>query len=183
MPIYVQKSTYSILSEKGLPVFSRHLGQIGAVRDLIALLNWPYQMVVSQGISELERFWARTEVSPISVPQADELYLSLLEVLQQWYVFRGERTEILRFLERYPFLVLLLVEAYYYIEKFFPQSLVFLTVVTDPEEFGADQLVAFISTDLDPDEAVNALSAFDKKWWLNSLKQAQGKLCITLEFR
>ncbi len=183
MPTYVQKSTYSILSEKGLPLFSRHLAQIGTVRDLIALLNWPYQMVVSQGISEVERFWTRTEASPISVPQADELYLSLLEVLQQWYVFRGERTEILQFLERYPFLVPLLVEAYYCIEKFFPQSLVFLTVVTDPEEFGADQLVAFISTDLDPDEAVNALSAFDKKWWLNSLKQAQGKLCITLEFR
>ena len=101
----------------------------------------------------------------------------------EWYVFRGERTGILRFLEKYPFLVSLLVEVYPHIKEFFPHSLVYLTVATDPEEFGTDRLIAFIATDLEPDDALDALSAFDKKWWLNSLKRTQGKLCITLEFR
>ena len=74
------------------------------------------------------------------------------------------------------------MEVYLHIEEFFPHSLVYLTVSTDLEEFGTDRLIAFISTNLDPDNALDALSAFDKKWWLNSLKRAQGKLCITLEF-
>jgi len=75
------------------------------------------------------------------------------------------------------------VETYYNIVEYIPHSLVFLAVVTDPEEFGTDQLIASIATDLGPEEAADALSHFDKKWWLNSLKRAQGKLCITLEFQ
>ena len=90
---------------------------------------------------------------------------------------------MLRFVEKYPFLVSLLLEVYSHIEEFFPRSLVYLTVSTDLEEFSTDRLTVFISTDLDPDSALDALSDFDKKWWLNSLKRAQGKLCITLEFR
>lgn len=124
-----------------------------------------------------------TGASALSVPQVDARYLRQLSLLQQWYVFRDERTRILRFLERYPFLVPSLVEVYPHIEEFFPHSLVYLTIATDQEEWGIDRLVAFIATDLDPDEALDALSTFDKKWWLNSLKRAQGKLCITLEFR
>ncbi len=104
------------------------------------------------------------------------------EMFQQWYVFRGGRTEMLRFLEKYPYLVSLLLEAYLHIEEFFPHSLVYLAVSTDLEEFSTDRLIAFISTDFDPDNALDALSAFDKKWWLSSLKRAHGKLCITLEF-
>ncbi len=116
-------------------------------------------------------------------PEENAEYLNQLHVLQQWYVFRSERTEILRFLERNPFLVSLLIEAYYNIVKYISHSLVSLEVVHDPEEFGTSQLIAFIATDLGPDEATDALSHFDKKWWLNSLERAQGKLCITLEFQ
>jgi len=105
-----------------------------------------------------------------------------LDLLQQWYVFRGERTEILHFLEMNPFLTPLLVETYTNIRQFFPYSLVYLIITTDSEEFGSDRLNVFIATDLDPDEALDALSAFDEKWWLSSLERTQGKLCITLEF-
>lgn len=113
----------------------------------------------------------------------DAKYLTELALLQQWYVLRGERTGILRILERHPFLVSLLVEVYSAIEEYFPRSSVYLTVATDPEEWDTDRLVAFIATGLDPDSALDTLSTFDKEWWLNSLKRAQGKLCITLEFR
>lgn len=112
----------------------------------------------------------------------DAHYVNPLRALEERYIFRGDRSEIVRFLERYPFLISLLTEAYSNIMKYFPNPSVFLTVSTDPEEFGADQLVAFIATNMGPDEASDALSSFDKKWWLNALRWAQGKLCITVEF-
>ena len=112
----------------------------------------------------------------------DAQYVDPLQVIEQEYVFKSDRSEIVRFLEKSPFLTSLLMEAHRNIMKFFPHPLVSLTVATDPEEFGADQLIASIATGLGPDEATEALRLFDKKWWLNSLRQAQGKLCITLEF-
>jgi hypothetical protein len=177
------QSTQTILSNKERPIFTRFVKGLEGVKELIALLRLPYQTIISQEISEIERPLFGTGASALSVPQVDAKYLRQLGLLQQWYVFRGERTVMLRFLEKYPFLVSLLLEVYPHIEEFFPHSLVYLTVSTDLEEFGTDRLVAFISTDLDPDNALDALSAFDKNWWLNSLKLAQGKLCITLEFR
>jgi hypothetical protein len=89
----------------------------------------------------------------------------------------------MRFLERYPFLVPLLIEAYRNIQRCFPLSLVYLTVISDPEEFGTDQLTAFIATNLEPERAIDALNNFDKTWWLKAVKRTQGKFCVTLEFQ
>jgi len=177
------QSTQTILSNKGQPGRVHFVEKFENVKELIVQSGLSYQMIVSQEISEIERPLFGTGASALSVPQVDAKYLRQLGLLQQWYVFRGERTGILRFLEQYPFLVSLLVEVYPHIKEFFPHSLVYLTVATDPEEFGTDRLITFIATDLEPDDALDALSAFDKKWWLNLLKRTQGKLCITLEFR
>lgn len=125
---------------------------------------------------ELEWIWTARGSSLTKISQKD------IQHLEQLYVFR-RRLDTLGFLEKYPFLVPLLIEAHYYIELFFPYSQIFLATVTDPEEFGSDQLVASIATNLDPEKATDALSIFDKTWWLKALKQAQGKLCITLEFQ
>jgi hypothetical protein len=103
--------------------------------------------------------------------------------LKHVYIFRENRLKSIKFLEKYPFLATILVEAYSHIREFFPLSLVYLTVDTDPENFGSEQLVILISTALDPEQAANTLTAFDKSWWLRSLKRAKGKLCITLEFK
>jgi len=178
-----QHSTRSNLLRDRLPAFTQLLWLLKTESTLKGLLNWSSQTISFQGVSELERIWMVTGVSTVSVPQTDVLYLNQLHLLQRWYIFRGQRIEIVRFLERYPFLVSLLIEAYYYIVEFFPHSPVYLAITADPEEFGRDQLTVFIATDLGPDEAVEVLSRFDKKWWLNSLKRAQGKLCITLEFQ
>ena len=175
----MQESTHSIFSEKKIPIFTQRSWLLEAVREIKALPNWLGQTMVSQGISEIERIWMVTSASTVSVPQTDTQYLEQLHALQQWYIFRDDRIKILHFLEIYPFLVPLLIEAYYKIEKYFPYSLVFLAITTDPEEFGINQLVAFIATDLGPDQASDALSNFDKKWWLSALKRAKGKLCIT----
>jgi|SRR5579883_874941 hypothetical protein len=105
----------------------------------------------------------------------------LYELIRQKYCIRGE-TEVFHFLETHPFLARLLIEAYSYIREYFSPSSVFLEVVADPEEYGREQLVAFIKTDMEPEEAVEALSTLDKVWWLDALKQAQGNLCITVEY-
>lgn len=167
------EETQTILSNKGLPVFID-------LRELISHVSLP---IISKKIIEVEVPWIGTGASALSVPQVDTKSRRQLGLLQQWYVFRGERTGILRFLEKNPFLTPLLIEAYAHIREFFPYSLVYLSIDMDSEEFGADQLDVFISTSLEPDNALDALNAFDKKWWLSSLKRTQGKLCITLEFQ
>lgn len=108
--------------------------------------------------------------------------LSYTEVLRD-YNIREKRAEILSFLETHPFLNSLLLEAYINIQKVFPYSHILLRVDTEPEELQGKQLVASIITDIGPDAAVDALTQLDKSWWLQAMKQAQGKLCITLEFQ
>ncbi len=104
------------------------------------------------------------------------------EVLREFNV-REKKTEILKFLEMYSFLIPLLLDTYSNIQKNFPSSHVLLRVDTEPEELEVKQLVASILTDMDPDVAVDALTHFDKSWWLQAMRQSQGKLCVTLEFQ
>lgn len=139
-------------------------------------------MIVSKDIRDMERHWMKQTSSTVSVPLADIQYRLQLQTLERWFIFRGERAETLYFLEMYPFLVPLLFEAYDEIGEHFSHPLIYLSVAGDPEEFTTDQLVVSIATTLNPEDAVHALGEFDKAWWLNSLKRAQGKLCITLEF-
>lgn len=153
------------------------------LRERGLLANFLSQIIVTQGDIEKKLFWTGTSASSISVPQADKQYLDLLEILQCIYLFRGERAYILHFLEKNPFLVPLLVEAYFNILEFFPHSLVYLMITTNVEDPEPDRLVVSIATSLEPGKAIDALNAFDKKWWLKSLKRAQGKLCILLEFQ
>ncbi|MDI6792306.1 MAG: hypothetical protein QME81_05485 [bacterium] len=102
--------------------------------------------------------------------------------LEQLYAFR-ERGEVLWFLERYPFLGSLLLEASGKIGSYFPDSQLFLEVFTDPETINNYQLVISIATNLAPNEAVERLEWFDEDWWLDALDRAQEKLCINVEFR
>ena len=122
------------------------------------------------------RIWQEIDSSTVRVSQPD------VEFLERLYTFR-ERGEVLGFLEKYPFLVSLLLEAYNEIGNYFPYSQVFLEVVTDPEVTDDSQLVIFIATDLDPFETDARLERFDEAWWLDALDQAQGKLYINVEFR
>jgi hypothetical protein len=102
--------------------------------------------------------------------------------LEQLYTFRG-RLEVQRFLEEYPVLAPLLLEAYGKIGSYFgPYPEVALEVVTDPEAADDRQLFAFIGTCLSPDEALDRLEQFDKSWWLSALDRAEGNLCIHVEF-
>lgn len=102
-------------------------------------------------------------------------------VLEQWYTFRN-RDEVSRFIEEHPFLVSLLSEAHNKITTHFPHSRVFAEVMSEPDETDGSELVVSVATNLAPAEALDRLGQFDKDWWLDALEQAQGKLCINMEF-
>ena len=125
---------------------------------------------------EAIRTWQQVGASTVRVPQA------VIQWLERLYTFR-KREEVLWFLESYPFLVSLLLEAYDNIGSYFPYTQIFLEVVTDPEASDDYQLVIFIATNFAPDEALGRLERLDEDWWLDALDQAQGKLCINVEFR
>jgi hypothetical protein len=126
-------------------------------------------------LSQARQMWICKEISTIYSFEAH------LQLLKLFYSFR-KPWEVQRFLENNKFLILILLEAYFEIRKYFANTQVFLEVDTDPEVKNDQQLVAFIATDYSPDEALRALKQFDEDWWLDTLDRAQRKLCISVEF-
>ena len=156
------------------PLFTQAQWLLESKRVPAGEANWSSLTVALREPSEAVQIWQEMGTSTVRVSQTE------IGLLERLYTFR-EREEVLWFLERYPFLVPLLLEAYYEIEKYFPHSQVFLEVVTDPEAIDDYQLIAFIATNFGPDEAVDRLEQFDEDWWLDALNRAQGKLCIDVE--
>lgn len=111
----------------------------------------------------------------VSIPEAE------IEALEQLYTFRG-RTEVLQFLEQYPFLVPVLLEAPEKIRHYFPDSQLFLEVSIDPEIIDYVQLVLSILMKLDPDEAVDRLHQLDKDWSWGLSHQVHQQFFTTLEY-
>lgn len=111
----------------------------------------------------------------ISIPQAD------IELLEQLYTFRG-RTEVLQFLDQYPFLVRVLLEAPEKIRQYFPDSRLFLEVEQDPEAIDWIMLVLSILMNLDPNDAVDRLNQLDWNWGLHNSYEVRSKFFTTLEY-
>jgi len=85
-----------------------------------------------------------------------------IQSLWQLYTFRRPE-EVSQFIEVYPFLVPLLVEAHSRIRDYFgarPQ--VILEVVTDPEVQGLVEMFGYVVTSLAPEEAGKRLQQFDR---------------------
>ncbi len=142
----------------------------------VDVTRWPSFTVALQEPPDVIQTWQEVGASTVRVHRA------ALQLLERLYSFR-RRAEVLGFLEKYPFLAPLLLEAYDRIRTYFPDSLIFLEVVADPEANGDYQLVASVAVDLDPDEALENLEQFDEDWWLDALDRAQGMLCIDVEFQ
>lgn len=107
--------------------------------------------------------------------------MTTTQPLERMYLFR-EPAKVTEFLESYPFLISLLLEAYDTIRNYFPDAQVFLEVIADQEAVNYKELVIFIATDLKPDEALDRLDQFDENWWLDASDRARGKLSIHVEF-
>jgi hypothetical protein len=89
---------------------------------------------------------------------------------------------ICSFLERNGFLIPLLIEANIEIKKHFPDSRLYLDLISDPE-VDERQLFLYICTNLTPREARPNLNRLDNDWWLAALDRARGKLCVSLEYQ
>lgn len=139
------------------------------------VLNVPGSAALSEPL-EKDLIWRESGASIVRFWDRE------VQMLEQLYVFR-KRMEVLRFLDVHLFLVPLLLEAYAKIGNYFePYHPVFLEVISDPEATNDRQLFAFIGTHLSPDEALDSLEYFDDEWWLDTLDEARGKLCIDVEF-
>jgi len=91
-----------------------------------------------------------------------------------------DRDEVLCFLEAYPFLVPLLLEAYDNIQAYFPDSSLSLAVVEEADDTSEPQLVLHIRTPDTPEEAFMALNELDEDWWLDALPFARGHMFINV---
>jgi hypothetical protein len=125
---------------------------------------------------EVTKIWQETGVSTVRTFESE------IRLLERLYTFRG-RAEVSWFLEKYPFLVPLLMEAYSKFGNYFgPYPRAFLEIVIDPEVPDDRELFALVCTSLMPDEALDRLDRFDRDWWLDASQTTQGKLCIDVEF-
>ena len=111
-----------------------------------------------------------------------------LQSLEQHYTL-CEAEQVQRVLRGDPSLVSLLLHVYPAISVAFPDVQVFLHAVTNPEapyqqgESADDcqEIVAFISTGLEPQDALQRLTAFYKSTWGQALQATHGKIAVGLE--
>jgi len=111
----------------------------------------------------------------LSISQAD------IETLEQLYTFR-ERTEVLAFLDKYPFLVPVLLAAPEKICHYFPDAQLFLEVVPDAEVADWVLLALSILVNINPYDAVNRLKQMDMNWWVHTPYEVRKNVCTLLEY-
>ncbi|MEB3179946.1 MAG: hypothetical protein VKL59_13045 [Nostocaceae cyanobacterium] len=104
-----------------------------------------------------------------------------IETLEQLYRLRS-RSEVLEFINKYPFLLPVLLEAPEKIRQYFPDSQLFLEVDTDAEIPDWVHLVLSILMNLEPDEAVDRLHELDKDWFRGLPYQVHQQFFTTLEY-
>jgi hypothetical protein len=104
-----------------------------------------------------------------------------LQTIEAIYLFRNP-AEVIGFLQSNRFLAPILIEASLEIGKHFNDPRIVLEVDRDEEERSSQQLVAYITTNFNPAEALRRLKQFDEDWWLDVMDLTQGRLCISLEY-
>lgn len=135
------------------------------------------------GDEQFSRIKPLESILGISWKETSSIYPALdLGALEQLYIFR-RRSELIEFLVDNSFLLPLLQEAYEQIRNYFGKSAqAVLEVVTDPEVAEEQELVLFVRITLSPEEAFERLKQLDEGWWLDASVNAQGRLCIHVEF-
>lgn len=106
-----------------------------------------------------------------------------IKQLQEIYSFKDrEPGEVLQFIEKYPFLIPLLLEAPDKVREFFPDAGLALKVNIDPESYSeeSNDLLLLIKSDIDPEESVDILEELDDAWWIKVEHLSQGKMFTDL---
>lgn len=91
-----------------------------------------------------------------------------------------DRPRVSQLLRAEPQLESLLLEAVDQIVNYIPDARLNLDLLTDPDYGDSEQLFLGVSTNLDNDEAMEALRRFDREWWVNHVRRSHGLLCIDL---
>ncbi|NER35560.1 MAG: hypothetical protein F6J93_16470 [Oscillatoria sp. SIO1A7] len=104
-----------------------------------------------------------------------------VETLEQFYSL-PERAEVIQFIDKFPFLLPVLLEAPEKIRRYFPEEPLVLKVVRDPEIADYVQLVLSILTTLEPMEAVDRQNQLERYWWSGVSLQVWKQLCVLLEY-
>ena len=102
-----------------------------------------------------------------------------LQSLEQLYTMYNT-AHVQRLLRRDPGLIVLLLDAYPSITTQFPDAQVFLHATSDPE-LSQQEITAFISTCLPPQEAVERLKAVYESGWGLVFHTTRGRIAIGLE--
>jgi len=115
-----------------------------------------------------------------NIDEKDVPFDEQVALLQGLYVFQ-EDEEVEAFLKRNPFLVPFLIDTSEHIKKSFPDAKVFLHTAHRSGIEDEEELVAFISSNREPQQAMEVLKQFYASWWSQAVKAAQGKIAIGLE--
>jgi hypothetical protein len=103
-------------------------------------------------------------------------HLKLIDKIRSLYVMRDEAS-VSDFLRRHRRLPALLADAEPHLRQFFKDSVLSLRTTTD--EHGWEMLYALVQWAGEPDDALNALDAFDDAWWLANSYPAGSSLTFT----
>ncbi len=136
----------------------------------------------STAMVEDEAHWRYVWASVTEAPAAQVL-VKRIGRLDRFYAFR-DKHRVTLFVHEHPFLLPLLLEARPAIERHFGrEARVVLEVLIDPEDHPAQPvLYACVQTPLSAKEASRLLDQFDEDWWLDASENADGELCITVDF-
>lgn len=105
-----------------------------------------------------------------------------LEKIERFYEVLNER-DVKNFLQTYPSVESLLLEAIEPLGKCFPEiDRLILEVFKDPERELSRELVCTIVTTMDPAEALEKLDRFDQMWFLDQLNEFSGVLNFRIDF-
>ena len=97
-------------------------------------------------------------VAPLLISESD------IETLEKSYILR-DQTEVIEFINKYPFLLPIVLDAPVQISPYFPEQKLLLQVINDPEIPNYVHLVvSIILTDLAPDEAMDREDELRKNW-------------------
>lgn len=134
-----------------------------------------FAATVSTYVGDTET-WFETGSSTVRVS------VTFTEFIERIYSVRN-RESVFWFLDCHPKIVPVLIEMYVQVQCRFPDSELFLELVSDPEDLLDHQIVVQVSTDKGAAEALEALSRFDEEYWLDVVGEIGEFVCVNLEFR
>ena len=110
---------------------------------------------------------------------------ALSEELGDLYIFKnsGASTRVARFIERFPSLTTVLLEARDPLQRIFPEGKYALDVRRDPD-IDDEQLVLSIGVRRDPavpHDGIGRLIAFQDAWGIDADRRAEGRVTVVLE--